>query len=47
MKHFQFEINRSIFTGCNDKEVKQVLLINHGWISPTLQRGWGLENRKG
>ena len=27
----------------SNKYVKQVVLINHSWISPTLQKGWGLE----
>ena len=26
---------------CGNKYVKQVVWINHSWISPTLQRGWG------
>ena len=26
-----------------NKYVKQVVLINHSWISPTLQKGWELE----
>ena len=25
------------------KYVKQVVLVNHNWISPTLQKRWGLE----
>ena len=29
---------------CSNKYVKQVDLINHSLISPTLQRGWELEN---
>ena len=27
----------------SNKYVKQVVLINHSWISPTLQKGWELE----
>ena len=32
-----------IITGfiCIEKEVKQVVLINHSWLSLTIQRGWG------
>ena len=36
-----------IFSYCwisiSNKYVKQVVLINHSWISPTLQKGWELE----
>ena len=28
---------------CINKYVKKVILINHNWISPIFQRGWGLE----
>ena len=28
---------------CGNKYVKQGILINHSWISPILQQGWGLE----
>ena len=28
---------------CSNKYVKQLVLINHSCISPTLQREWGLE----
>ena len=33
-----------VITGfiCSDKCIKQVVLINHSWISPMLQRGWEL-----
>ena len=27
----------------SNKYVKQLVLINHSWISPTLQKGWELE----
>ena len=30
-------------TICSNKYLKQVVLINHSWISPTVQRGWELE----
>ena len=29
---------------CSDKYVKEVVLIKNSWISPMLQRGWGLES---
>ena len=34
-----------IITGfiCSDKYVKQEVLINHSWVSPTLQIGLGPE----
>ena len=36
-----------VFSYCwisiSNKYVKQVVLINHSWISPTLQKGWELE----
>ena len=32
-----------IFVTSSNKYVKYVVLINHSWISPTLQSGWGLE----
>ena len=36
-----------VFSYCwisiSKKYVKQVVLINHSWISPTLQKGWKLE----
>ena len=32
-----------IITGFSNKEAKQMVLINHIWIRPILQRGWGLE----
>ena len=32
---------------CNNKYLKQVVLINHSWISLTLQRGWGFFPKKG
>ena len=40
-----FKFNVFIITGSifSNKYVKQVVLINHSWISPTLQKGWGLE----
>ena len=40
-----FKFNVFIITGSifSNKYVKQVVLINHGWISPTLQKGWRLE----
>ena len=31
------------WTSISNKYVKQVALINHSWISPTLQKGWELE----
>ena len=36
------KLNVFIITGfiCNNKYVKQLVLIKHSWISPTLQRGW-------
>ena len=39
------KLNFFIITGfiCSNRYVKQELLINHSWISPTLQREWGLE----
>ena len=40
LKFNVFIITGSIFS---TKYVKQVVLINHSWISPTLQKGWGLE----
>ena len=30
-----------IITGFSNKPVRQVVLINHRWISSTLQMGWG------
>ena len=36
-----------VFSYCwiiiSNKYVKQVVLINHNWITPTLQKGWELE----
>ena len=45
MKHSNFKFNVFIITGSifSNKYVKQVVLINHSWISPTLQKGWELE----
>ena len=40
LKFNVFIITGSIF---NEKYVKQVVLINSSSISPTLQKGWGLE----
>ena len=39
------KLNFFIITGFifSNKYVKQLVFINHSWISPTLQRGWGLE----
>ena len=41
------KVNVFIITGliCSNKYVKQLVLINHSFISPTLQREWGLEFR--
>ena len=38
-------LNVFIITGsfCSNKYAKRVVLINHRWVSSTLQRGWGLE----
>ena len=42
MKHSNFKFNVFIITGSifSNKYVKQVVLINDSWISPTLQKGW-------
>ena len=40
LKFNVFAITGSIFS---NKYWKQVVLINHSWISPTLQKGWWLE----
>ena len=39
------KVNIFIITSfiCSNKYVKQLVLINHSCISPTLQREWGLE----
>ena len=39
-KFSNFKLNAFIITGiiCSSKYVKEVVLINHSWISPTLQR---------
>ena len=41
------KVNVFIITGviCSNKYVKKLVLINHGFISHTLQREWGLEFR--
>ena len=41
------KVNVFIITGviCSNKYVKKLVLINHGFISPMLQREWGLEFR--
>ena len=46
MKHFQISVSMfllilDLFLG--NKYVEHVVLINHSWISPTLQKEWGLE----
>ena len=45
--HFKLMIALSVTCGiiviCSNKNVKQVFLINHSLIFPTLQRGWGLD----
>ena len=33
------KLNVFIIYGGSNKYVKQVVLINHNWVSPTLQRG--------
>ena len=40
-----WKLNGFFITGfiCSKKYLKQVVLINHSWISPTLQSRWGLE----
>ena len=40
-----FKSNAFIITGSifSNEYVKQVVLINHSWVSPALQKGWGLE----
>ena len=40
-----FEFNVFVITGSifSNKYVKQVVLIKHSCILPTLQKGWGLE----
>ena len=44
-KFSNLKLNFFIITGfiCNNKYVKQVVLGNHSWISPTLQTRWGLD----
>ena len=39
-KFSNFKLNAFIITGiiCSSKYVKEVVLINHSWIYPTLQR---------
>ena len=39
------KLNLFIINGfiCSNKYLKQVVWINHSWISPTLQRGWGFK----
>ena len=41
------KVNVFIITGliCSNKYVKKLVLINHDFISSTLQREWGLEFR--
>ena len=44
-KFSNLKLNVFIITSIisSNKYLKQVVLINHIWITPTLQRRWGLE----
>ena len=43
-KFLNLKLNVFIITGfiCITKYLKQVVLIHHSWIFPTLQKRWGL-----
>ena len=47
LEHVTPVLYPDVFSYCwisiSNKYVKQVVLINHSWISPTLQKGWELE----